>query len=123
MRPIPVTLALPEIIENETSARVLLFNQGEWEIGQLMEMGGGEPPMWIFDNEQSVTPDVSHWVPLPEPAWKPCAVCGKPMIRVHASDFDGFACMSTALCTYKEPSLPNDQREGPPTGTSDNTKK
>jgi len=33
---------------------------------------------------------------------KPCAVCGKPMIRVHASDFVGFACMSTMLCTYKE---------------------
>lgn len=107
MKPIPVTLYLPEIQEDGNSERVLLFNCGKWEIGSLMESGGADPLIWSFDDEQSVSPEVSHWMPLPEPAWKTCAVCGKPMLRVYARDFDGFACMSTALCTYKEPSLPN----------------
>jgi len=66
MNPIPVTLSLPEILEGGCSARVLLFNQGIWEIGRLMELGGGEPPMWILDDEQSVEPDVNYWMPLPE---------------------------------------------------------
>jgi hypothetical protein len=105
-RPIPVTLKLPELTSKGLSDRVLAFNRGQWEIGRLMEIGGSDTPIWIFDDEQSVDPDVTHWEPLPEPAWKPCAECGKPMIRVHATDFDGFACMSTALCTYKEPTAP-----------------
>ncbi len=102
MKPIPVTLSLPEIHEDESSDRVLVFNKGNWEIARLMVIGDEGETMWSFDNEQSVTEDVTHWMPLPEPAWKPCVLCGKPMIRVHASDFNGWACMSTALCTYKE---------------------
>lgn len=60
MQPIPITQSLPEI-----DVRVLAFNQGEWEIGALMAMGDGEEPIWIFDCDQSVTPAVTHWMPLP----------------------------------------------------------
>lgn len=31
----------------------------------------------------------------------PCAHCGQPMIRVRASDFDGWSCMSTPCCVYR----------------------
>jgi len=101
MEPIPTTLRLPEINQDEMSDRVLAFNRGEWEIGRLMLIEDGEPPIWTFDNEQSVISEVSHWMLLPEPAWIPCAVCGKPMIRVHASDFDGWSCMESPLCVYR----------------------
>ena len=31
----------------------------------------------------------------------PCAHCGQPMIRVRASDFDGWSCMATPCCVYR----------------------
>jgi hypothetical protein len=63
--PIPVTLKLPELLSNGLSDRVLAFNRGQWEIGRLMEIGGADAPIWIFDDEQSVAPDVTHWKSLP----------------------------------------------------------
>ncbi len=33
-----------------------------------------------------------------------CPQCGKPLLFVWASDFEGWACMSTMLCVFRLPS-------------------
>lgn len=66
MQPIPTKDRLPEILESKESARVLIWSHGQWEIAWLMDLEDGSEPMWCCDNEQSVDPQPTHWMPLPD---------------------------------------------------------
>lgn len=66
MKPIKITDRLPKILENHESDRVLIWSHGKWEVAWLMDLEDGSPLMWCCDNEQSVDPDPTHWLPLPD---------------------------------------------------------
>ena len=89
---------LAEILAMPASSALLYLESAKGDIVTLQ---------CAYNHEMAVKCRYPVYTPLK--AWiaacrkLPCEQCGKPMIYLDCKDYRGWACMDTALCTFKLP--------------------